>query len=100
MKKTLQIGKMYKTPWKVTAYGDVYISEETEYTTFNYNDRVDLADGAYVVLLEITTVRRRFYNMSNLIESYILKILTGAGDVRYLACTQAGMDYWKRCPPS
>jgi hypothetical protein len=90
MKKTLQIGKMYKTPWKVTAYGDVYISEETEYTTFNYNDRVDLADGAYVVLLEITTVRRRF----------ILKILTGAGDVRYLECTQAGMDYWKRCPPS
>jgi len=100
MKKTLQIGKMYKTPWKVTAYGDVYIPEETEYTTFNYNDRVDLADGAYVVLLEITTVRRRFYNMSNLIESYILKILTGAGDVRYLECTQAGMDYWKRCPPS
>ena len=90
MKKTLQIGKMYKTPWKVTAYGDVYISEETEYTTFNYNDRVDLADGAYVVLLEITTVRRRF----------ILKILTGAGAVRYLECTQAGMDYWKRCPPS
>lgn len=91
MKKTLEIGKMYKTPWKVKAYGDVYIPEETEYTTFNYNDWVDLADGAYVVLLEITTVRRRFFNILN-----ILKILTGDGDVRYIECTEAGLDYWKK----
>ena len=82
MKKTLEIGKMYKTPWKVTAYGDMH-----------YNDRVDLADGAYVVLLEITKAQREVYS----IEFYIFKILTGDGDVRYLECTQAGMDYWERC---
>jgi len=82
MKKTLQIGKMYKTPWKVAAY-DVY-----------FNDQVNLDDGAYVVLLEITKVRRgSFLN----IDYYIFKILTGDGEVRYLECTQAGMDYWKRC---
>lgn len=83
MKKTLQIGKMYKTPWKVAAYGDMH-----------YNDRVDLADGAYVVLLEITKVQREAYTRY---EFYIFKILTGDGDVRYLECTQAGIDYWKRC---
>ena len=73
---------MYKTPWKVAAY-DVY-----------FNDQVNLDDGAYVVLLEITKVRRgSFLN----IDYYIFKILTGDGEVRYLECTQAGMDYWKRC---
>lgn len=41
MKKALEIGKMYKTPWKVPAYGGVYFAkdtEESEHTTFTYSD--------------------------------------------------------------
>ena len=95
MKKTLEIGKMYKTPWKVTAYGSMNIISDSEDVTFDYFNHILIPDGASVVLLEIKMIRRRLYTSSNFANVYLLKILTEEGEVRYIEATQAGMDYWK-----
>lgn len=91
MTKHFQIGKLYKTPWKTSTY-DSPIE--------NYNRRVDIPDGAYVVLLEVKVNEAEYFYNNRKANTYILKVLTEDGVVAYTVCSEAGLDYWKKvdCP--
>ena len=81
----LQIGKMYKTPWKLSSYE---ASFAPDHMLFDWGKRVDIPDGAYVVVLGVEK-----YGTQK--SSYFLKLLTGEGRLAYVEVTEAGLDYWK-----
>lgn len=85
----LEIGKMYKTPWKCPALP--LISDGC----IDYLNLCVLDDGEYVVILgvekhSIPIGRPAAYE-------YTLKVLIGTGDIAVIHTSQAGMTFWKKC---
>ena len=95
MNRNLQIGKLYKTPWKTSSYG-AYIKFDDHGMVPDYSRIIDLPDGAYVVLLEVNVNKAEYFYNNRKANTYVLKVLTEDGVVAYVTCTEAGLDYWKK----
>jgi hypothetical protein len=105
-KKTLELGKMYKTPWKTRAYpvSSVQRPGASEgRLSIDAGSPLFLDDGDYVVVLEVHPYERIVYRPSETgtqsmapVTEYDLKLLTGEGRVVVANVTAAGLDYWKK----
>ena len=99
MKKTkmLEIGKLYKAPWKF--HGHVGNPGSVSY----YFDRVHIEDGSYVVLLEIKNQADIWPSISEYTTSsvnyYWMKVLTGDACPVWIQVSEAGLGYWKKVNP-
>ena len=87
----LELGKMYKTPWKVVGF---FLGSDFDY--IDYDRQRVLNDGEYVVILEVDKLYRTLLNGTNVTE-YSLKLLLGTGEIVITQVSHAGIDYWKKC---
>lgn len=100
-KKTLELGKMYKTPWKTRAHPVSSVQRPglvQGRLSIDAGSPLFLDEGDYVVVLEVHPFERTVYRPpSTATETeYDLKLLTGEGRVVVAGATAAGLDYWKK----
>lgn len=90
--KVLEIGKMYKAPWKFYGHGG-----DPGSVSFYY-DRIEIQDGSYVVLLEIQNQVDMWpiTQQQHQTTYYWLKMLIGDGYPVWIQVSEAGIDYWKK----
>lgn len=84
----LELGKMYKTPWEITAY----LLGSDGNIDYDAPPRV-LDDGEYVVILGVEKIDRLIRDTTSY---YILKLLIGTGEIAMIQVTKAAMNFWKK----
>lgn len=94
--KMLEIGKLYKAPWRFHGHGG------TPGTETYYFNRIDIEDGSYVIVLDIKTqaeVWPTLDHYTTVVDYYWFKVLTGDAETAWIQVSLAGMGYWKKMNP-
>jgi hypothetical protein len=91
--KELIIGKLYKTPWKCTAWEGSVITGHSD-----FNKKIQIADGDCVVVLAVIERPREvileygtFWTMD-----FKIGIMTSCGNLAVVDATSAGLEFWAK----
>lgn len=95
--KTMEIGKLYKTPWKVAAYMELeWHCHSKQFLIDSDSEVVVLADGDCVVVLDVRKIKLTKWQNSEATREFILKVLCPCGSIGFVHATSAGLIYWKK----